>query len=206
MFQRIRIISLSASFTTADKNGSRLLCRSGKMRFKKKSTVNNYSSNVNSSRYIGRRLFFCLILFASLGATRSANAGDDVPAWVRQAVSTRAPAYGKKIPAVVLLNEKSIKVEEDGKVTTSKRYAIRILTNEGKSAARGSVFYITESSKVKDMKGWLLRPTEQVKKYGKDEILDRAAALNDVFNEVRIKAINASSDAEPDAVFAYEAV
>jgi hypothetical protein len=151
-------------------------------------------------------LLFCLVLFASLGATPSAKAADDVPAWVRQAVSTRAPAYGKKVSAVVLLNEKNIKVEEDGKVTTSERYAIRILTNEGKRAARGSVFYITESSKVKDMKGWLVRPTEQVKKYGKDEILDRAAALNDVFNEVRVKAINAASDAEPDAVFAYEAV
>src|SRR5262249_17156706 len=70
----------------------------------------------------------------------------------------------------------------------------------------GSVVYITDSGKVKDMKGWLVRPSEQVKKYGKDEILDRVAALNDVFNEVRIKAINASSEAETDAVFAYEAV
>ena len=153
-----------------------------------------------------RTICLFMAVIAGIFLNQSAKAGDDVPAWLKQATSVAAPSYGKKVPAVVLLDERNIKIDEDGKVTTSERFAVRILTAEGKGAARGSIVYTTDTGKVKEMKGWLLRPSEEVKKYGKDEVLDVAVALNDVFNEVRRKAINASSEAETDAVFAYEAL
>ena len=43
-----------------------------------------------------------------------------------------------------------------------------------------------------------------MKKYGKDQTLDLAGAPNDVFNEVRVKMIDASDDMEVGAVFGYE--
>src|SRR6185369_6331976 len=60
------------------------------------------------------------------------------------------------------------------------------------------------SGKVKDMRAWLVRPSEEVKKYGKDQTLDIAIAANDVFSEARVKVINASEEAEVGSVFGYE--
>jgi hypothetical protein len=148
-----------------------------------------------------RLMLGCFIILLP-GVT--AFAGDDAPDWLRQASSASAPTYGKLVPAVVLLNERTITVGEDGKVTTLERYAVRILSIEGRNAARGSALYTTDTGKVKDMRAWLVRPSEEVKKYGKDQILDMAIAPNDVFNEIRVKAINATDEAEVGAVFAYE--
>ena len=125
------------------------------------------------------------ILLAVAGV--KARAGDDVPAWLRQAAaSNTASRYEKIVPAVVLLSERDVRVEEDGKITTTERLAVRILTNEGRAAAVGSVGYVTDTGKVRDMRAWVLRPSGAVKKFSKDEVLDLAAAPNDVFNEVRV--------------------
>lgn len=144
----------------------------------------------------------CVFLLARLHAP--ALASDVAPSWLRQVVSASAPVYDKKVPAVVLLSEQNVKVDEDGRVTTIERYAVRILSNEGRDEASGSVTYVTGTGKVREMRAWLIRPSGEVKKYGKDEVLDIAAAQNDVFNETRIKVISAREEAEPGAVFGYE--
>lgn len=148
-----------------------------------------------------------LILMAALfaGTNVSAQAGDDVPAWLRQAAASNpAPGYAKIVPAVVLLSERDIRVEEDGKTTTTERLAVKILTNEGRPAAVGRVGYVTDTGKVRDMHAWVLRPSGAVKKFSKDEVLDLAAAPNDVFNEVRVKMISGRDEVEVGAVFGCE--
>lgn len=148
-----------------------------------------------------------LLSFAFLATAIAAlAAADDSPPWLREASGVSLPQYDKTVPAAVLLNEERVTVADDGRVTTVERYAVRILTREGQDAARGSVYYITQAGKVKEMRGWLIKPSGEVKKYGKDQIIDLAAAPNDVFDEVRVKALSAADDAEPGAVFAYEAV
>jgi len=134
----------------------------------------------------------------------NARAGDDPPQWLRQAAGAAAGTYAKNVPAIMLHNEQIIRVDEDGRVTTTERCAIRMISNEGRRSALASVNYVTGSGKVRDIRAWMIRPSGQVKKYGNDEVLDVAAAANDVFNEVRVKLISARDDAEPGAVFGYE--
>jgi hypothetical protein len=150
---------------------------------------------------LARLMLGCVALLWLSGPALAAN---DAPDWLRQASLAKTPVYGKDVPAVVLLNERTITVGEDGKVTTFERYAVRILSLDGRGAARGSASYTTDTGKVKDMRGWLIRPSEEVKKYGKEQVLDIAIAPNDVFYDVRVKALDASDDAEVGAVFAYE--
>jgi hypothetical protein len=133
-------------------------------------------------------------------------AGDDVPAWLQQVAATKNPAYDKDVPAVVLHDEASVAIGEDGKITTTLNFAIRILTREGRRLAVATEHYQTDSGKVREMKAWLIRPTGDVKKYGKDETLDFASAPNDVYNEARYKLISASDDADAGAVFGYQTI
>jgi hypothetical protein len=141
-----------------------------------------------------------------LMATPALAVGDDAPAWLRQAAALKAPAYDKKISSVVLLDESTMTVGEDGRVTTVSTYAVRILNREGRDAAVASEGYETDFGKVREMHAWMIRPSGQVKSYGKDDVIDQAEALNDVYDESRLKKIVAVDDAEAGSVFGYQTI
>lgn len=153
---------------------------------------------------IYRSLVLCLLLIAA--AVPALAVGDEAPTWLQQAAGMKPPAYEKEVSAVVLVNDASITVGEDGKVRKVMTYAIRILAREGRYLAFAKAFYRTETGKVSEIKAWLIRPTGEVKKYGKDETVDIAAGDNDVYNDARAKFINASDDADAGAVFGYQVV
>src|SRR5262245_55357457 len=129
---------------------------------------------------------------------------DDPPPWLKAAASATLPSYDKKVNAVVLLDESRKKVYEDGRITTIDYYAVRILSREGRSKAVARTIYNTDSEKVKEMRAWLIRPSGEVKSYGKNQILDAALVDNDVYNEARSRVILAGDDADAGCVFGYE--
>lgn len=149
------------------------------------------------------RFVTALSFLLLLVAPAHAMAGDDVPAWVQQAGALKVPAYDKDVPAVVLVDDSTTSVDAQGYVTEVYKYAVRILKREGRDYAEGGVGYIPESAKIKDLRAWLVRPSGEVKRYGKDETVDLAGADNDVYNEYRLKQIKATSDADAGMVFAY---
>jgi uncharacterized protein DUF3857/transglutaminase superfamily protein len=140
-----------------------------------------------------------LVVFA---VSASAAPGDETPSWVQQAVALKVPTYDKDVPAVVLVNETSTTIESDGKITEVRNYAIRILRREGREYAEGYAVY-TPDTRVKDFRAWLIRPSGDQKRYGKDDVVDLAGKPNDVYNEYRIRTVSAAGDADAGAVFAY---
>jgi hypothetical protein len=144
------------------------------------------------------------LMFLVVFATASARAaGDDVPTWLTQAGSLTLPAYDKDVEAVVLLDNNTITIGDDGRVMKTYNFAIRILRHEGRDRATASVVYIPETGKVKELRAWLIRPTGEVKRYGKDDVVDLAGAPNDVYNEYRVKHISAEDDADAGMLFGY---
>jgi len=131
-------------------------------------------------------------------------AGDEAPAWLQQAAAIKIPTYEKDIPAVILQNEQQVTISEDGKVTTVTTFAIRILLREGRGYAYARAFYNSEAGKVREMRAWLIRPSTPVKRYSKDEIVDAIEDDSDIYNESRVKFIDATKDAEAGSVFGYQ--
>src|SRR6185503_247406 len=121
----------------------------------------------------------------------SAAPGDETPQWVQQAATIKVPNYDKDVPAVVLVDEQMTTIGSDGRTNEVHNYAVRILRREGREYAVAHVGYIPDVGKVKEMRAWLIRPGSEPKRYGKDDVIDVAAALNDVYNEVRVKRISA---------------
>src|SRR3954451_8200157 len=93
-------------------------------------------------------VFFALALIAS--------AADDTPAWLRSAASDKFPALDAKTPAIVLLRESSVAVEESGRIVTTDRYAIKILKRAGLPFARVAKVYMRDTGNLSDMKAWTL--------------------------------------------------
>jgi hypothetical protein len=149
---------------------------------------------------------FCLALLATSAANAQAIE-DAPPAWLQQAAALNVPTYKRDVPAVVLVDEANVTVGADGLVTTTYTYAVRILTREGRALAVATEGYETDTGKVREMRAWLIRAGgNSVKRYDKDDVMDQAAALNDVYNESRIKKIDATGDADAGAVFGYQTV
>jgi hypothetical protein len=145
----------------------------------------------------------CGVLLLTAGATL-ASPGEEAPQWLQQAAAIKVPAYDKEVPAVVLRTEENVVVSADGRLSTTTTYAVRILTRDGRVYAQALEGYLTKSSKVNEIHAWLIRPNGFVKKYGKDETVDRISDPNDIYNEYREKYINAYNDADIGAVFGYQ--
>jgi hypothetical protein len=150
------------------------------------------------SRLVG--FFFLLTIIVSPVLAAS----DDAPPWLQQAAGLKVPVYEKDVPAVVLQREQRVTVGEDGRVTTVTTFALRVLIHEGREYAFAREFYESDAGKVRDMHAWLIRPSGQTKRYGKDDIIDAVEDPNDIYNESRFKMIDASKDADTGAVFGYQ--
>ncbi|HEX6124219.1 MAG TPA: DUF3857 and transglutaminase domain-containing protein [Pyrinomonadaceae bacterium] len=137
-------------------------------------------------------------MWASLGVFAA-----DLPQWLAQAAALKPPAYEKSVDAVVLRNEQHSTLDSDGKLSTVERYAVRILSREGRREAEAVAFYLSKFSSVRDMEAWLISPAGTVTRYGKKETIDRISDTDDIYDEGRIKIINASSDADAGYVFGY---
>jgi hypothetical protein len=143
-----------------------------------------------------------LLLAAGVALGSPAEAA---PQWLQQAAAIKVPTYDKEVTAVVLRTEENIVLNGDGRLITNTIYAVRILSREGRGYADAVEMYLTQSGKINEMHAWLIRPNGIVKKYGKDETADRILDPNDIYNEYRVREIDATSDAEAGAVFGYEA-
>jgi hypothetical protein len=133
-----------------------------------------------------------------------ASPGDETPQWLQQAAAIKVPVYDKEVSAVVLRNDRAVVVSADGRLTTTTNYAVRILTRDGRGYADAGEVYLTNSGKVNEIRAWLIRPNGFVKKYGKDETADRILNSNDIYDEYRVKQIDATNDADVGVVFGYQ--
>ncbi|HEV2663282.1 MAG TPA: DUF3857 and transglutaminase domain-containing protein [Blastocatellia bacterium] len=147
-----------------------------------------------------------LVSFFSAFLLNSIALADDPPAWLKQAAAANVATYGKEVQAVVLHHESRKTVEEDGKIVTTNLWAVKILSREGRGYARASEGYNTGSGKIKEMRAWLIRPTGEVKAYGKKETMDVSPAENNVYDDLREKWISAADDADAGCVFGYEII
>ncbi|HEY2962057.1 MAG TPA: DUF3857 and transglutaminase domain-containing protein [Pyrinomonadaceae bacterium] len=145
---------------------------------------------------------FLAMLFLVAPASAAVSV-EDTPAWVQQAAAIKVPTYDKDVTAVVLVNERTTTVDADGRLNEVVNYAVRISQRAGREYANGHVVYATDGGKVKELRAWLVRPNSQTKRYGNDDAVDVAGALNDVYNEYRVRSISATDDAEVGTVFAY---
>jgi uncharacterized protein DUF3857/transglutaminase superfamily protein len=152
-----------------------------------------------------KKLLVSIFLVVCLQASAAAKS-DEAPAWLRQAASITGATYGKDVDAITLHDESRKTVEEDGRIMTVNYHAVRILTREGRRYAEAAEGYNNGTGKVKEMRAWLIRPSGEVRAYGKKEIVDQALVDNDVYNEVRVKMISAENEADAGCVFGYEII
>ena len=158
---------------------------------------------MNFPGHFSFRLIIALCFLLGLSITAAA---DDAPAWLRQAASASVPTYEKDVPGVVLFDERTMSVSSDGKLVTTENYAIKILTREGRTLAKARNYYLVSFGKIRDIFGWVIRGDGTTKLYDKKSVVDIIADQDDIYNEGRLKVIDASGDVDVGYVFGYTVV
>src|SRR5260370_17776497 len=105
---------------------------------------------------------------------RASPFGDAAPGWLAQGASVTIPTYDKDVTAVVLVDDGTISVNDDGRVVKVYNFAVRILRRDGRGYAQARVGYVPASGKVRKLRAWLIRGDGEVKLSGKDQTLDAA--------------------------------
>lgn len=146
-----------------------------------------------------------LIAALAICCVVSVSAFDGVPSWLSQAASSSVPTYDKDVPLVVLHTEQISSLGGDGKIVTVTNYAIKVLTRDGRRFAVAREFYLASFGKIREMNAWIIRPDGSTKQYDKKSIVDIISDDEDVYNEGRVKVINAIDDTEVGTVFGYTA-
>jgi transglutaminase-like putative cysteine protease len=144
----------------------------------------------------------CVLILAAFPAT----AAERGPDWLRAVAAAPTPAGSSTAAdagATVLLDETTVTVAPDGRLTIEQRYAARIHSADGQASARARAVYLTGSDRVRAARGWLLAG-ENASEVPAAAIVDVAAAFDDVYNEVRVRAIDGSARATPGVVFGAE--
>ena len=146
-----------------------------------------------------------LLGLAVLAANAPVLAADEAPAWLKQAAAQQVPSYPAGTPAVVIYDESTVTVADDGRTTSVTRYAVRVLTRDGRESCVMRAHYMPGTSKVRDFKAWHIRDGV-TKAFGKGEIADVAASADEMFSEGRMAAMSLSDDADAGSVVGFEFV
>lgn len=143
-----------------------------------------------------------VLCVALLGAAGTDGMAAAPPAWVQEAAATKT---GRTGAAVVLLDQMDITITADARVRSSRRYAVRLNDRAGRNAAALREVYLTGSGKVRGVRAWIIRASGESRELGDREVVDVAFDNNDVYNEVRVRAISATDQVGAGDVFAAEA-
>lgn len=130
--------------------------------------------------------------------------GASAPDWLLEAAKRPNPKALGDAPAVVLHRDHEVTVASGGVATTRERRAVRCLKASGAGYASAFVHYLTDTERVSDLRGWVLRADGSLVVLRKDEIVDAAASPHDAFNESRVQYLDASRQVAPGDVYGWE--
>lgn len=145
------------------------------------------------------------LLFVAAAATLVLSAKEPAPEWARDAARMQSKAeYPAKVNAVTLFHEVQLTVNPDGRRLIRERGAIRML-HPSASEVSAAQAYNPKTGRIRDFHGWMLLPSGAEVELAKNRVAD--VAFTDggtVYEEIRVKVLQADANAPPGSVFAYE--
>ena len=143
---------------------------------------------------------FAVITFPSAAAFASK---DSVPDWVKAAIAQPGGPYSPETSAVVLLDETTLTVGNDGKAVEHHRHVVKILRPNGRDEATVEIPYDNDS-KILSLHVWSVGPDGHEYAMKDNEIADQGPpGEGNFFFDDRVKVANAPGR-DPGGVVAYE--
>ena len=115
-----------------------------------------------------------------------------IPDWLEMAMKRNNPALEADQDAVILHDELTWDYSRRGRIRTTVRYAIRVITEEGRDHAQFSVGYDDDADKVGSVKAWVLHHGKKPFEISKKDVTKAKKKIGAVMKldtgvEVRLK-------------------
>ncbi len=138
-----------------------------------------------------------MISFAFADAARA----DTAPQWVMAALKTPLVDYDNSVPYIVLMDEHVTTVRDSGRAETRWRSVVRILTQEGRAAARREIYYDSQIH-ISDLRAWHIRSDQQVFELERDKVTEQSR-YDDLYSDIKSKVMRLG-EVEVGSVVAFE--
>jgi len=150
----------------------------------------------------GSHMKIVLITLALTGLLSGSVRAESAPDWLKGAWRTAHPKYDTDVPGVVLLDEGIVKVKDNGEAWARYRYAVKILTGEGKDLAMHIIPY-DEETRVSEVKAWHLTPTGSIVELKKEQVMETAFSGSALYADAKQKILGFAG-AQPGSVMGFE--
>lgn len=148
------------------------------------------------------------LLFAKLGCLGAAlllaapPAGAGVPGWLQALARIELPEYPPETEAVMLLDEQTTTVTDEGEIRTTYRRAYKILRPGGRDYAHVVVHFDNET-KLTFLKAWGIPPDGKEFEVKEKDAAELAFSPGVLYEDTRYKVLQIPG-AEPGALIGYE--
>lgn len=148
-----------------------------------------------------RRLRFNVLLITFIVLLAYQARADTPPVWVQPLLDLSTAQFEKNEPFVVLLDERVATVKDNGRVEIRSRYVVRVLSQEGRGAARREVQYDSET-RISDLHAWHIRADRKIFHLGNDKVTEESIG-DDLYSDIRSKVMR-FQEVEIGSVVAFE--
>jgi uncharacterized protein DUF3857/transglutaminase superfamily protein len=143
-----------------------------------------------------------LLLLTLIVVPAFANA--EVPEWLRQVAKQPNKAYADDVEAVVLLDDQTTIVKDNGEIVKRGRRVVRILRPEGRNAAVFGVPFDNET-KINYIHGWSITSRGQEYEVKDRDAMESSVSTYEVYSDTKVKWIRpGGADVGTVAGFEYE--
>ena len=153
---------------------------------------------------VPKKVIKSALLLLTVVLVLPALASADVPDWLRNLAKQPAKTYGEDVKAVVLLDEQTTTVKDNGEIVHHGRKAVRVLRPEGRNAA---VFWVhfDNDSKINYIHGWSVTNKGQEYEVKDKDAVEQGISTYEVYSDSKIKWIRPPGvDVGTVAGFEYE--
>jgi hypothetical protein len=128
-----------------------------------------------------------------------------MPPWLKSASAIPTPENIGSAPAVVLMDDSRLEIDETGTMVETRRFALRVLHDAGRRYAEASAVYNGASSKVEELTTWVVRNGKVFEEKATSQWVDvSAGSAGAVIDEIRMRRYDFSGRALNGDVFAFE--
>ena len=149
------------------------------------------------------RLLNCVGLIIFAAAPPAVRATTPFPDWIVQAAANKLPSYPTNTAAVVLLDDRLVRVGLDGRATVRQRRVLKILRPQGRDYAE-IVAHYTKDAKLDYFHAWSIGPDGHQYTVKDQDVHDQALGeWGILYDDLRARTVRPPG-ADPGGIIAYE--
>jgi Domain of Unknown Function with PDB structure (DUF3857)/Transglutaminase-like superfamily len=127
-----------------------------------------------------------LACFCCLIAAAPARAGDSAPDWLRQLAHAPLGKYPEEANGVVLLDDETLTVKDNGEMFITSRRALKILRPSGKELGIFHAYY-DKDTKLESMRAWSITATGQEYELKDKDGIETSPYDGEIYQDIRYK-------------------